>query len=85
MVQCLVDARDASRNELDQLKSDLQSYLEEQKHEMAGVKHEINGAVQREATLLARMELLVGQVSSLNESVRRLQFIHRKRRGARCS
>ena len=60
-----------NRNELDQLRTNLQHYLEERKQEMSAVKATIESSVQREATLLARMEILEGQMLQLNENIKR--------------
>ena len=71
IIQALVEAKDANSNELDQLKTNLQHYLEERKQEMTAVKATVDNSVQREATL-ARMEILEGQMLQLNENIRQL-------------
>ena len=71
IIQSLVEAKNVNRNELDQLRTNLQHYLEERKQEMSAVKAPIESSVQREATLLARMEILEGQMLQLNENIKR--------------
>ena len=70
VIQSLVEAKNANRHELDQLKTSLQHHLEERAKEMTAVKVTVENSVQREATLLARMEVLEGQMLQLNENIR---------------
>jgi len=71
ITQSLGEAKNADRKELDQLKTNLQYYLEERKQEMTAVRTSVESLVQREATLLARMEILEGQVLPLSENIKR--------------
>ena len=81
IVASLVEARDANRFELDQLKADLQQYLERRDQENLEVHQKLDDSLQREAAFLATVETLSGKVVQLEESMKHLaRNVHEHRR-----
>ena len=73
IIQSLVESRDQTRHELDQLKTDLQKYLDNKNQEVVAVKHQLDISLQREAKLLATVETLSGQFAELERSTHSME------------
>ena len=56
IIQSLVEAKNMYKNELGQLKTNLQRYLEERAQETPAVKAIVDNSIQKKTTLRARME-----------------------------
>ena len=85
IIQSLVESRDQTRHELDQLKADVQRYLENKNQEVVSIKHQLDISLQREAKLLAMVETLSGQFAELEKSTRNMEQSmtdHRRRLNA---
>ena len=76
-VQSLVEGRESdrrdARTQIEASKHDLRRYLEERGTEEQQVKNKLDESLQREASLLAKVEALTGRVAELDESVKHTQ------------